>query len=64
MTTDEIRDCINSVADACDLVAGAIGSDLQRDGEGFIVDTSDLGIAVRELERVSTILSRLSYGLA
>ena len=31
---------------------------------GFIVDDSDLGIAVRELEKVSSCLSRMSLQLA
>jgi hypothetical protein len=64
MTVPEIRDVINSVANSAQEVAAATGTDLRRDSEGFITDTSDLGIAVRELERVAMVLSRLSYRLA
>jgi hypothetical protein len=64
MTHEEIRACVNSIAEGCESVAAAIGTDLARDAEGFIIDTSDLGIAVRELEGVSSVLSRLSYRLA
>jgi hypothetical protein len=63
MTRDEIREVINSLNAAVDEVAAAVGSDLSRDDEGFIIDGSDLGIAVRELERVSTVLTRLFFRL-
>jgi hypothetical protein len=64
MTHNEIRGVINALAGAVSDVAGAVGTDLTRDGEGFITDKSDLGIAVRELERTVMVLSRLSWQLA
>jgi hypothetical protein len=64
MTLDEVRDRINSLAEEVESTAGAVGTDLQRDAGGFIIDTSDLGIAVRELERTSSVLSRLSYRIS
>jgi hypothetical protein len=64
ISRDEVRAVINSVVEGCESVAGAIGTDLLRDDEDFIIDGSDLGIAVRELERVSTVLTRLSFRLA
>jgi hypothetical protein len=63
MTRDQIRELISSICDGATGVAGALATDLKRDGEGFIVDDSDLGIAVRELERIDTVLSRLSLTL-
>jgi hypothetical protein len=63
MTRDQIRQLISSICDGAMGVAGALGTDLKRDGEGFIVDDSDLGIAIRELERIDTILTRLSLKL-
>jgi hypothetical protein len=64
MTRDNIRELISKLCDGIDETAAAIGTDLQRDEEGFIVDDSDLGIAVRELYGVSAVLSRLSLKIA
>jgi hypothetical protein len=41
----------------------ALGTDLKRDDEDFIVDDSDLGIAIREMERIIWQLSKLSFTL-
>jgi hypothetical protein len=62
-TVDEIRQWISRTADEIEQVAAALGTDLQRDGEGFITDASDLGIAVRELEHATSAMTRLSFAL-
>ena len=64
ISRDEVRAVINAVVEGCENVSGAIGTDLLRDDEDFIVDGGDLGIAVRELERVASVLTRLSFRLA
>jgi hypothetical protein len=61
MTHNEIRERLNTLAESSNEVIAAIGVDLQRDAEGFIIDTTDLGIAIRELEHVVAVLSRLSF---
>jgi hypothetical protein len=63
MTRDEIREAIDFACEASAETCAALGTDLKRDGEGFIVDGSDLGIAIRELEHVVAFLSRLSFKL-
>jgi hypothetical protein len=62
-TITEIRDWVDRTTTAIEEVAAALGTDLQRDGEGFITDTSDLGIAVRELDNIVLRMSRLSLAL-
>ncbi|WP_091878152.1 hypothetical protein [Bradyrhizobium sp. Rc2d] len=52
-----------NIGDGISEITAALGTDLRRDEEGSIVDDSDLGIAVRELERIDTVLSRLSFKL-
>jgi len=63
MTRDEIREWIEYHCNAIGEVAAAIGTDLQRNDEGVLTDTSDVGIAVRELQRIESALSRLSFKL-
>jgi hypothetical protein len=63
MTRDEIREAINFASEASAETCAALGTDLKRDGDGFIVDDSDLGIAIRELEHLVSVLSRLSFKL-
>jgi len=63
MTRDEIRELIDRFTTGVDETSAAIGTDLKRDNEGFIIDDSDLGIAVRELDHVVSLLSRLSLRL-
>jgi hypothetical protein len=63
MTIQEIRDAINSITDEIAEAGAAVGTDLARDDEGFIVDTSDLAIAVRAIGRAVDRLSRLSFKL-
>jgi hypothetical protein len=63
MTKQEIREAINSICDEVTEVGAAVGVDLARNEEGFIVDTSDLGIAVRAIEHANMRLSRLSFAL-
>jgi hypothetical protein len=63
MTIQEIREAINSIADEIAEAGAAVGTDLARDNEGFIVETSDLAIAVRAIDRAVSRLSRLSFRL-
>jgi hypothetical protein len=61
MTKQEIRDVINNVADKIVETVAALGTDLERNAEGFISEDSDLAIALRMMEQASTQLSRLSF---
>jgi hypothetical protein len=63
MSIQEIREAINSIADEITEAGAAVGTDLARDDEGFIVETSDLAIAVRAIDRAAGRLSRLSFKL-
>ncbi len=63
MTREGMREFISNLCDSVNETAAAISTDLQRDGEGCIVDNSDLAIAIRELDHVSSVLSRLSFKL-
>ena len=63
MTRDDIGEWIDRFTTAIDETSAAIGTDLKRDDEGLIIDDSDLGIAVRELDHVVSLLSRLSLRL-
>jgi hypothetical protein len=63
ITRNELRGWINHYCDAIEEVIAVLGTDLQRDDNGFIVATSDLGIAVRELDHVTGALSRVSFQL-
>jgi hypothetical protein len=60
MTKQEIRDVINNVADKIVETVAALGTDLERNEEGFISEDSDLAVALRMMEQASTQLSRLS----
>jgi hypothetical protein len=57
----KLVDALIKCAKGIDEVVAAIGTDLHRDNEGYIIDDSDLGIAVRELDHVSTTLSRIIF---
>jgi hypothetical protein len=61
MAKQEIRDVINYVSEKINETVAALGTDLKRDEEGFIVDDSDLGAALRMMEGASVQLSRLSF---
>ena len=63
MTRDELREFICDLCEKITEVIAALGTDLKRDDEGWIVDTSDLGIAIRELDYVDSVLSRMSFKL-
>jgi hypothetical protein len=41
----------------------ALSTELKRDNEGFIIDDSELGIAARELEHLTSLLARLSFNM-
>jgi hypothetical protein len=62
-TVDELRQWIDRAASEVEQVTAALGTDLQRDDEGLITDTSDLAITIRELEHITSALSRLSLAL-
>jgi hypothetical protein len=64
ITPRELREAVNQMFDGVQETIATLGTDLQRDKEGFIIDNSDLGIAVRELEHVTSFLSRLSLRLS
>jgi hypothetical protein len=63
MTFHEIRDAINNVAEKIEEAMAALGTDLERDAEGFIADDSDLGVALRMMNNASSQLTRLSLRL-
>jgi hypothetical protein len=63
MTKQEIRDVVNDVAEKIEEAMAALGTDLERDAEGFIADDSDLAIALRMMNHASSQLTRLSLRL-
>ena len=64
MTREQIRALISSLCDGANELVSAIGTELKRNDDGSIVDDSDLGIAVREVEHIAAALSRLSLKLS